>query len=112
MGKGLSGLQMDILKWISRQDPPIYAWKDTVAWKGYCYGYANSWVFPLRTRSAISRALRRLEARGLVRTLNEIHGENFPIQLAKGKGPSRTRTTHVVLTEAGRKIVAALLNKP
>lgn len=67
-------------------------------------------------RASVSRTLRRLEERGLVRRRNQISGDRFePDRLPTGEKPlpppDNHRTTHVQLTDEGREEAENLLTK-
>jgi hypothetical protein len=109
-GRGLSYLQKDILVWLwrttrhteehgndfSRSEARIWG----VRWSP---GKGQS-VWEPSDRVCFSRALRRLEQRGLALRKNDISGGQNP----NGRPHAKPRTTRALLTDTGREVAERL----
>ena len=105
----LSEQQKDILAWIHSRtteiqeavEPGSYAERQLEIW-GVRWGVEAD----AAGRASISRSLRRLERRGLVLRQNRTGSPTGEVRRSKDE-PHNT-TTHVKLTEKGRKVVNKL----
>lgn len=111
MGRGLSTLQIDILKWLHEQQDAFShtigaAWFSHwgTPWKGDA-SLTNS------ERAVASRALRRLEQRGLVLRNNGVSGSPGTGKARTAASDPHNRTTNVRITDAGRALVQSLSAK-
>jgi DNA-binding MarR family transcriptional regulator len=99
----LSGYQARFLLWLIELYQEIEAegdkrgmWRDAVPVPRARAGQSRS------DSASISRAVRRLEDRGLIERLNHVSG-------APGEGyATQMRTTHIRLTESGRAVAERL----
>ena len=106
--RGLSDLQRDIL--VDTYDRiERFKGRDDVHHRVYSDAWGLRWVFarPLsdnaNRRASVSRALRRLELRGLLKRRNDVSGG------VDSKGAAiANRTTHVMLTAAGVELAQRL----
>lgn len=122
MGRGLSKQQQDILLDLLREtNRQIHRSGKPSAWGVWWYNRIPQWLRQgygpksqtAAYRASLSRALKRLEERGLVVRQNCIHG--FPGHPEGRAGrvskvdPAPKRTTNVVLTAEGRAIAERLI---
>lgn len=113
--RGLSDLQRGILRHVLRQCQDIETSGDDydrdelaewgVAWRPFGDRRPNG-----SERAAMSRALRRLESRGLVQRRNVRSGDRF-LEGFRPLSPF-TRTHSVRLTDKGRRIAETVNNVP
>ncbi len=111
MGRGFGRIQARIL---------VAVWRATEAgFAERCWGVPWGRLLPPnRSRSfcaAVSRALKRLEDRGLVRRRNKLSGDKHqqPVEFAgrvriPDPPPAHHRSTHVLLTDEGLAIARTL----
>lgn len=97
--KGLSRLQRHILTWLRVQTPHPGDREWGIRWRPA--GTASD-------RAAFSRALKRLEVRGLIMRQNIIRGDPVTGRFRTSASDPHGRATHVVLTDRGERVADAL----
>lgn len=112
MSRGLSALQADILRYVLSNTQHIeengsdnYRWEVAywgIHWRPFGDGHPNA-----SERASMSRALRRLDARGLVQRRNSHSGDRHQERQDRER-PAVTRTICVKLTEEGRSVAERL----